>query len=208
MICSGLRIVAATMLAFTLGASTLGSGSRVVHAQSAATALTIVKATKVIIFKPTGTKGAPVAGACGMGESLALNRSDAWRCIVGNEIYDPCFSSAAHATSVICDASPGKPVGIKVTLSAPLPTHAKANDSQPWILTMGDGAKCTFETGGTFGIGNQRANYYCALNQWIIGAPVPGKVWYAVRAQMNTNTGVNEPTAKYLYAESVASVVL
>src|SRR5665213_374791 len=175
MIRSVLRIIAATTLALAFGAPALGSGSHVVHAQGAATALTIVKATKVIIFHPTGTKGAPVVGACGMGESLALNRSDAWRCIVGNEIYDPCFSSSAHATSVICDVSPSKPVGIKVTLSAPLPTHAKAQDTQPWILTMGDGATCTFETGGTFGIANQRANYYCALNQWIIGAPVPGK---------------------------------
>ncbi len=208
MIRSVLRIVAATTLALALGAPTLGAGSRVVHAQGAATALSIVKATKVIIFHPAGTKGAPVAGACGMGESLALNRSDAWRCIVGNEIYDPCFSSAAHATSVICDASPKKPYGIEVTLSAPLPTHRKVNDKQPWILTMGDGATCTFVTGGTFGIGNQRANYYCALNQWIIGAPVPGKVWYAVRAQMRTDTGVNEPAAKYLWAESVASVLL
>jgi hypothetical protein len=208
MIRSVLKVVVATTVALALGAQALGSLSPAAHAQGAATALSIVKATKVIIFHPTGTKGASVAGACGMGESLALNRSDAWRCIVGNEIYDPCFSSAAHATSVICDASPSKPYGIEVTLAAPLPTHAKANDTQPWILTMGDGAKCTFETGGTFGIGNQRANYYCALNQWIIGAPVPGKVWYAVRAQMNTNTGVNEPTAKYLWAESVASVVL
>ncbi len=86
MIRSILRIVAATTLALVLGAQALGFGAPAAHAQGAATALSIIKATKVIIFHPTGTKGAPVKGACGMGESLALNRSDAWRCIVGNEI--------------------------------------------------------------------------------------------------------------------------
>ena len=203
------RMIAATLLAAAIGAPALGPASSTAGAHGAATALTLIAPTKVVHFHPSGTKGAPVAGACGMGESLALDRSDAWRCIVGNEIYDPCFSAAAHAASVICDVSPQKPVGIKVTLSAPLPTHAPAKDKQPWMLTLGDGVTCGFVTGGTFGVGGQRANYGCSLKtDWIIGSPVPGKVWYAVRARMRTDTGVNEPVAAHVWAQSIATVIL
>ncbi|MGH2388745.1 MAG: hypothetical protein ACRDIE_11125 [Chloroflexota bacterium] len=202
------RTIAVLLLTVALGAAAVGPTSSTVHAKGAANALTLVAPTKVIIFHPKGFKGAPVAGNCGMGESLALNRSDAWRCIVGNEIYDPCFSTSAHATWVICDASPKKPVGIKVTLPKPLPTHGKAKDKQPWMLTLGDGVTCGFVTGGTFGIGNQRANYGCTKTDWIIGSPVPGKVWYAVRAHMNGKSGPNGPIASHVWAQSVASVVL
>lgn len=202
------RIIGATLLSVALGAAAFGPTSPTAQARGAANALSIVAPTKVIIFHPKGFRGAPVAGNCGMGESLALNRSDAWRCIVGNEIYDPCFSTAPHATWVICDASPKKPVGIKVALPKPLPTHAKSKDDQPWLLTLGDGVTCGFVTGGTFGIGNQRANYGCTKTDWIIGSPVPGKVWYAVRARMRTDTGVNEPAAAHVWAQSIATVVL
>lgn len=203
------RIIVATLLSVALAAAAFGPTSSTAHARGAANALSIVAPTKVIIFHPKGFKGGPVAGNCGMGESLALNRSDAWRCIVGNEIYDPCFSKTAHAKWVICDAAPGKPLGIKVTLSAPLPTHAKAQDKQPWLLTLGDGVTCGFVTGGTFGVGGQRANYACSVKtDWIIGSPVPGKVWYAVRARMRTDTGVNEPAAAHVWAQSIARVVL
>ena len=202
------RLAAAILFALALGAPNLGPASNPAHAQGSATALTLVAATKVVIFHPTGTAGAPVAGGCGMGESLALDRSDAWRCIVGNNIYDPCFSTSAHATTVICGASPSKPVGIKVTLSAPLPAHAKALDKQPWIVILGDGLTCGFVTGATFGVGDQRANYGCTQNDWIIGSPVPGKVWYAVRAHTTGKFGANGPIVSHIWAESVASVVL
>jgi hypothetical protein len=141
-----------------------------------------------------------------MGESQTLDRADAWRCIVGNIIYDPCFSAAPHATSVICGASPQKPVGIRVTLAQPLPTHAPVQGKQAWILLLGDGSTCTFITGATFGIQGQRANYGCSDKDWIIGDPQPGRIWYAVKAHLAAKPGPNGPVASHLFAISVAAV--
>lgn len=202
------RIAAASLLTLGLGVAGLAPGSNATHAAGNPTAMSLVPPTKIVKFHPTGTKGAPVAGDCGMGESQSLDRADAWRCIVGNEIYDPCFSTTPHATWVICGVQPGQPVGIKVTLKKPLPTHAAAKDQQPWVITLGDGTSCGFITGATFGIGDQRANYQCSQNNWLIGLPTTGKVWWAVEARMTGKFGPNGPIASQIWAVSVASVVL
>jgi hypothetical protein len=50
------------------------------------------------IFHPFKADGAPTihvrsrSGYCYTG-SLTIARSDAWRCFVGNYLYDPCFSA-------------------------------------------------------------------------------------------------------------------
>ncbi|HWE61094.1 MAG TPA: hypothetical protein VHB98_05235 [Chloroflexota bacterium] len=168
--------------------------------------LAMLPATKVIVFHPAGTGGAAVSGSCAMGESLALNRTDAWRCIVGNEIYDPCFSAVPHATSVICGATPAKPIGIKVRLSKALPTHAPVRSTQPWILGIGDGSLCTMDTGATFGVKGQRANYACSDQDWVIGYPTTGRVWYAVKASLSSKASPTGPMPSHLFAVSVATV--
>lgn len=170
----------------------------------------LLPATQVKVFHPKGTAGAPVKGTCDMGKSVAVLRADAWRCMAGNVIYDPCFSAKAHATSVICGASPDKPVGITITLPQPLPTHAPVHGSQAWILQLGDGTTCTFLTGATFGIKGQRANYGCSdsIRDYVVGMPIQGRVWYAVRAILGTKPSPNGPSAERLYAISVARVWL
>ena len=60
-----------------------------------------ITATQVITYSPGPPTGEPQAGRCWT-NSLAVWRDDAWRCIVGNEIYDPCFS---EDDSVICGAT-------------------------------------------------------------------------------------------------------
>jgi len=202
------RIISVGLLTGALCMSGLSQITMPAGAAATPTAMSLVAPTKVIIFHPRGTKDTPVAGDCGMGESQALDRSDAWRCMVGNVIYDPCFSTAPHAAWVICGAQPGKPEGIKVTLAKPLPTHAPARDKQPWIITLGDGTSCGFVTGATFGIGDQRANYGCTKTDWIVGLPTTGKVWWAVEARMAGKFGPNGPIPSRVWAVSVASVVL
>jgi hypothetical protein len=171
-----------------------------------ASATSILPATKVTVFHPTGAAGATVRGNCAMGGSLAVQRADAWRCIVGNEIYDPCFSAGAHATSVICGATPAKPVGIRVSLPGPLPAHDRVLGSQAWILQLGNGTTCGFLTGGTFGIKGQRANYGCSNSRrdYVVGTPTRGRVWYAVIAVLSAKPSPNGPTAERIYAVSVA----
>ena len=172
----------------------------------AASATGILPATRIVVFHPKGAAGATVKGNCAMGGSLAVQRADAWRCIVGNAIYDPCFSAGAHATSVICGATPTKPVGIRVSLPGPLPTHEHVAGSQAWILQLGDGTTCGFLTGATFGIKGQRANYGCANSRrdYVVGTPARGRVWYAVVAVLSAKPSPNGPTAERIYALSVS----
>src|ERR1700753_291044 len=81
-----------------------------------------IGATKVSRFFPSGVRNSgALTGNC-WETSLAAPRPDAWRCIVKDTIYDPCFSSASYDKYVLCDANPaGDTRGIKVVLTDPLP---------------------------------------------------------------------------------------
>src|ERR671933_1560028 len=154
--------------------------------------MALVPATKTVVFHPRGSQGTPLAGSCAMGESLALSRADTWRCMVGNRIYDPCFSTAPHATAVICDVSPFKPIGIRVQLPKPLPTHPSVNGHQVWIMQLGNGVNCG-----------------CTDKTFVLGNPHPDqakRIWYAVEAQLSTKPSPTGPTARRIFAISIATV--
>jgi hypothetical protein len=182
------RQLAGALLALVVACSGLSliPGRTPVHA--AGGALGAVPATKIVIFHPAGTTGATRRGTCDMGESLALDRSDAWRCMVGNEIYDPCFSLRPHAGSVICDADPTHPTGFVVVLPAPLPTHGPAHEAQAWMIKLGNGVICGFFTGATGAVANLRINYGCTDKTEVIGNPQPvGAVQYATVVKVDKN---------------------
>ena len=177
--------------------------------QNAPSIMALVPATMTVVFHPRGVQGKPLAGSCTMGESLALPRADTWRCIVGNRIYDPCFSTVPHATTVICDASPFNPIGIRVQLRTPLPTHAPVSGQQVWMMQLGNGVICGFLTGATAGIQGQRINYGCTDKTVVLGSPHPDqakRIWYAVEAQLSTKPSPTGPTARRIFAISIATV--
>jgi hypothetical protein len=188
--------ILALLLASTSGVSAAGTPP----------VTSLVPATKVIIFHPANAKGTPVSGSCSMGASLALDRVDAWRCSVGNSIYDPCFSAAPHATTVTCGATPQQPVGFPVKLASALPTHPGARDNQAWVVKLGDGVECVFVTGATFGISGQRANYACSDRDWLLGDPVQGRVWTTVKMTLQTGTSKSGPQASDIFIESVETI--
>lgn len=147
----------------------------------------VVSATHVIAFHPSGVAGAPVKGNCWT-ESIALQRADAWRCMVGNFIFDPCFSATTHATSVICNAYPTHPVGMRVTLASPLPTHSATHITRAWSLVLGDGTYCAAFT-GTIGLYHGLPMYYgCTNRRNVVGTPfAQGTIWYADIVTLNTS---------------------
>ncbi len=130
-----------------------------------------VTETQVIVYAPGPPTGDPQEGSCWT-SSLAVWREDAWRCMVGNDIYDPCFSSG---DSVTCGASPVPPTdGFPLTLTEPLPAPQVPPDaaSHAWMVELPDG------------VGDERINYFCpssdpAQSVVILGDPVPGTVWTA-----------------------------
>lgn len=105
-------------------------------------------ATKINTFKPTVTPTKTKHGSCWT-NAIAAARKDAWRCTVGNNIYDPCFSLESKKT-VICDADPiNKNPGFLLKLTQPLPklTPSKNPKTNPWIIELADGTICYPYTG-------------------------------------------------------------
>jgi hypothetical protein len=114
-----------------------------------------------------------VHGYCYIG-SLAAARDDAWRCISGNGLYDPCFSSHKAKGIVLCVFAPWQRSGVEIKLTKRLPKPYAGKPSTsglPWGIETTAGLKCLFATGGTAAIGHDRANYDCTNNQWLWGSP-------------------------------------
>jgi hypothetical protein len=105
------------------------------------------------------------AGYCWVG-ALSTSRRDAWRCFVGNNIYDPCFSSARYPGFVLCPDEPWRSTGIKLLLTKPLPRSLANHDApslspEPWALELYDGRRCRVSTGATSVVEGERLNYFC-----------------------------------------------
>lgn len=114
------------------------------------------------VFKTRLHRGNCFAGA------ISTGRRDAWRCMAGNVIYDPCFSSSKRPGTVLCPDGPWLATGVKIRLTVRLPAGNRAAPSllaRPWALELYDGRRCRVITGASTVVQGQRANYGCAGNQ-------------------------------------------
>jgi hypothetical protein len=156
-----------------------------------------VTRTEVIQYTPVVPSGEAQAGRCWTG-SLAVARDNAWRCMVGNQIYDPCFAVGGNS-AIVCGADPitNKP-GFVVNLTEPLPApdvpaQAKENYTG-WLVQLADGTVCNFATGATTGVNGERLNYLCSNKTGLLGDLHPGQVWTA--NEVVIEVGKNGPTLK------------
>src|SRR5262249_48677240 len=128
--------------------------------------------TTLHLFSPFGPSGlAPgvhvaktVSGYCWTWSDTDW-RSDAYRCFVGNYIYDPCFADAvSSAKFAVCPTSfPGSKV-IRIRLTRKLPSpHKVSNPTRhpPWAVRLASGRWCEFLSGATSTIAGLRINYGC-----------------------------------------------
>jgi hypothetical protein len=114
--------------------------------------------------------GQRVSGYCWTG-SLATGAADAYRCMQGNEIHDPCFAPSPHARTVACFLDPWHAVTL-LRLTRPLPRHGPAaSGTLPWAIVTTDGRRCVFLTGATAPMGGERINYGCVGGSFLLGAP-------------------------------------
>jgi hypothetical protein len=110
---------------------------------------TEVVKTEVSLYQPAVPGGPSRSGECWT-DSIAVSRSGAWRCSVGNGIYDPCFSNAGLTGAVICDANPAKGGAgfvLKLTKPLPAPSTMGAEHPRPWLVKLADGTTCEIQTG-------------------------------------------------------------
>jgi hypothetical protein len=114
-----------------------------------------------------------LSGSCWTG-SLSSARPDAWRCMVGNEIHDPCYAPAANASVVYCPDYRQSKHLIAILLTKPLPVelgnHGTPNLSgTPTYLILAAGVECNFITGATGVVGGMRINYGCSDGRMLLG---------------------------------------
>jgi len=119
------------------------------------------------------------AGYCWEG-ALTIARRDAWRCLVGNYVYDPCFSAVRNPGIVVCPDAPWRNTGVKIRLTKPLP-RAYGNHSAPslrlmsWAIELKDGRRCLFASGVSDVAEGKRLNYICGTgSEELWGFPYRG----------------------------------
>lgn len=123
-------------------------------------------ATAVIRYTPpTNLPDTDRKGSCWTGSIAASYRPDAWRCMDGNGISDPCFS-LPDQKAVVCDANPSEgKAGVKLDLTEPLPKPrvppARSGQPWPWLVELNDGTTCNQFTGTMPQIDGQSAHYGC-----------------------------------------------
>jgi hypothetical protein len=148
-----------------------------------AAVLTIVPAalaaggtTRVVLYAPYGIDGglrpgftttSSVHGSC-WSSSASSTRPDAWRCMTGNLIHDPCFSNPAK-TQVACPSDPFAKAIMVIDLDKALPARHGSSGPSPWALRLANGAKCSIVTGATGVVAGMRLNYGCDNKGWVLG---------------------------------------
>jgi hypothetical protein len=101
--------------------------------------------TQVIVYHPTHMAVASTAlGSCWEG-SIAVNRSDAFRCMTGNNISDPCF--VRDTKSVACPDIPTADRGLVIKLTTPLPENRVSGAATPWAMSLESNVRCRVGTG-------------------------------------------------------------
>ena len=144
------------------------------------------QATQSRIFSaqtPSGTltlHGSTTHGTCPGGSEL-VGRSDAWRCFVGNDIFDPCFEVGAD--EVACPtvgpwSARGVIVDVQGGLDQTLADPNKQQKGTPWALQLTSGARCRLFGGATNAIDGKRLNYGCTGGIGLYGDVIrSGRPW-------------------------------
>lgn len=122
--------------------------------------------TEIIYYAPPQTlPDAVQSGSCFANSIADPYRADAWRCTVGNEIYDPCFETSKSGT-LLCGMNPLKDYpGFQLKLLSPLPNASApkaTSNNWGWLVVLSDGTYCTPFTGTRpFSSSGQVAYYSC-----------------------------------------------
>lgn len=122
-----------------------------------------VAPTRIVRFVPELPPGSPRDGKCWT-RSVAAPRIGAWRCMLGNEIVDPCFSAPSGGDTVVCGADPAtRDPGFAVHLLEPLPSGAVVPaTAAPWLMLLANGQVCAPFTGTVPMVDGKEARWSCA----------------------------------------------
>lgn len=98
--------------------------------------------------------------------------SDAYRCLSGNAILDPCFPTPrpSRPVEVACIADPWSQAEV-LRVTGALPKRQPNGDGgvRPWALRLGNGARCVAASGMVPQVRGVDLGYHCR-NGWDAGA--------------------------------------
>ena len=156
--------------------------------------------TEIIRYTPAQSVANPRDGRCWT-TSIAIPRPDAWRCMVGNEIFDPCFS-LADGKAVECGANPaGGKAGFRLNLTEPLPKPEFTAESAAiaaksgWLVVLADGTSCNPATGTRAMVAGKMTAYYCESREGdgntvlLDDLYTSGPLWHAEKAILAPGPG-------------------
>jgi len=105
---------------------------------------TMAAHTAVVVFNARSMHvTARTSGYCWV-TSIASQRRDAFRCMAGNAIHDPCFERSAR--EVACPEGASGRSGILLSLTKPLPPSGSGTRNV-WKMQLASGATCNVGTG-------------------------------------------------------------
>jgi hypothetical protein len=155
------------------------------------TLLALVAVTRVATYVPVMPDGRTVAGSCWTRSIAAASRADAYRCMVGNTIYDPCFTLPQRGV-VVCDVNPRFPRhGFAIRLTKPLPVEPTFTGAElrPWLVELPGRNVCIPLTGTHAAFGRETIGYECSEPRALMsraeytglldGGITAGTVWHA-----------------------------
>ena len=167
--------------AASAGAPSVGSG-------------TAPRVTRIVTLRPFDARGlrpgvvasGHAAGHCWTG-SISDSEAFAWRCLKGNLIYDPCFSSPyqRHLGYVVCPLytrgadEPSRVLELRLT--SPLPPKGdsprKGTQGIWWLIRLENGVECQTSDGAAAVVKGVPAVYVCD-GGGIAGTPAQtGEPW-------------------------------
>jgi hypothetical protein len=180
------RLLAAIIAAVVLGLAACGGAATSSHPAShrptgaAGSALSPPPSapaqparTQVIAYAPWSSAGALASGisavstqsgAC-FSTSSATTAPGAYRCAVGNLLYDPCFADATSGAGEVACPVPDNPdsvVVIKLTSPLPAPATSPGFPIIPWLLVLANGQECGTITGTGGILGGKDESYGCS----------------------------------------------
>lgn len=147
--------------------------------------------TRLNFYKPERMPTITRPGFCWV-NSVVISRSDVWRCMVDNNIFDPCFTTE-FPDKVICGSDPSKnQPGFLLQLTRPLPKASKIEKPEKasvWMIELEDGNICKLYSGTMPIIHNGNnvlaVRYGCrngennGVNGLLDGSVVLGKIGHA-----------------------------
>lgn len=169
-------------------------------ALGAAPAQTAAASTKVVKYSPRDMKAQKAIDGNCWTSSIASPRKDAYRCMAGNEIYDPCFVIDPKSAGCPTDLAADSGVVLNLTKALPPPASPLA-EPQAFAMVLQSGAKCNRATGTVVA----DYPYYCSGESGVCQGPDLAKpqVAYFVKCATPKDalhvTGVTSNLVKIVY---------